>query len=383
MINNLTTGESPKINLVFVVGPTACGKSDFAVLAAEALESRLGFLPEIINNDSIQFFAGVEIGAAKPEPALLGRVPHHLVGTVEEGATFTAGDFRRHALAIIEAARERGITTLICVGGSGFYVQALEKGMYPVPEVPEAIRLAVASDLERLGAALLHEELARLDPESAQKIKVADHYRITRALEILRTSRLAAESASMTSVSARPAVTSAISEPISELSEHAGASQVPPRTSADLDSSVRALPGAGARHGETLSQMRARFEAEAEEQPFRVFKIGITRTRANLRERVTQRTRRMMDQGLIKEVEQLRARGLSKWAPLQSVGYREVQEFLDGRISRKELEPLIVTSTMQLAKRQMTWFRRDPKTLWFDSEQGFGPALDALVKLFP
>lgn len=301
-------------HLLFVVGPTACGKSDFAVEAAEEVRRAVGGpLPEIINCDSIQFFDGVDIGAAKPEPALLRRVSHHLVGHVPLGGAYTAGDFRRDALRVVEERMKAGVERFLPVGGSGFYVQALEKGMYDVPPVSEELKLQLQQDMEQKGPSALHAELAIRDPEAAAKIQPMDRYRVLRALEILRSS---SESSS-------------------------------------------------------LSEIRARFEASRPAAPFRVSKVGVFRAREVLRHRVEERTTRMLKDGLLDEVQSLRARGLAAWSPLLSVGYKEAQEYLEGRLTKEELPSAIVTSTMQLAKRQMTWFKRDPSIRWFDSEKGW------------
>lgn len=290
----------PKV--LFLVGPTASGKSDAGVAIAEATGA------EIINCDSVQFFAGVEIGAAKPEPELLRRARHHLVGHIPVGQDYNAGDFRRDALALITSG---ACGRFIAVGGSGFYVQALEKGMYDVPEItPEVREQLDRGAAEPDGLQKLYAELSARDPRTAEKIDRNDRYRILRSLEILR-----------------------------------------------------------AHPKETLSEIRERFRSAEPPQPFVSEKIGLFCERTLLRERVTVRTRRMLASGLIAEVELLRAEirklGLDDWAPLRSVGYNEVQDFLDGRLPREALEEQIITSTMQLAKRQMTWFKRDQATEWF------------------
>lgn len=329
-----TSSSSPlasscRPHVLFIVGPTACGKTDFAVEAAERVRAATGErLPEIINGDSVQFFDGVEIGAAKPGPDLMARVPHHLVGHVPLGGTYTAADFRREALETIDRRSRSGVRRFFVAGGSGFYVRALDKGMYEVPEIPESVKEGVRADLEALGAHALHEELRRRDPEAAARIQPQDRYRIARALEILRASP----------------------------------------------------------EGQTLGRIRADFEEKQNlfinsSSPFHSSKIGLFRPRDVLRRRVEERTRRMMDGGLLDEVLRLRALGLASWAPLRSVGYREVQELVEGRLQRKDLEASIVTSTMQLAKRQMTWFKRDPDIRWFNVENGFDEPLEHVLAL--
>ena len=302
-----------KPHLLFVLGPTASGKSDLAIDIARdfnAKQKQFNAI-EILNCDSVAFFDGVEIGAAKPSFEQRNIIPHHLVGHVTKGAEYTAGAFRRDAVEVIEAGAKRNVQHFVAVGGSGFYVQALEKGMYETPPVDPSIRIGVEADMAKLGSALVHEELTRRDPEAAARINANDRYRVARAVEILR---------------------------------------------ANAD-------------GKTLSELRAEFEALRTPPPFIVNKIGLLVSRDRLRERITLRTRRMLENGLIEETEQLRTEGLRDWPTLKSVGYKETQMFLDGELPRENLEASIITSTMQLAKRQMTWFKRDTSIKWFDLER--------------
>ncbi len=313
--------------VVFVVGPTATGKSDFAIEAA------LRFGGEIINIDSVQIYSGVEIGAAKPTLEERRGVAHHLLGEIPEGGTCTAGDFRRRALDVI--ARGGG-GLFFAVGGSGFYAQALEKGMYPVPEVPAAVRASVQADFDAVGREALHAELRERDPGSAAEISPNDTYRLFRALEVVRSLQ--------------------------------GAE----------------LPQGRPEEALTWSGLRRRFEGEAARaRPFRVLKIGLYRDRQVLRAAVARRARRMLERGLVEEVSALRAKGLGGWAPLLSVGYKETQDVLDGRLAGDRLAEEIATHTMQLAKRQMTWFRRDPGIQWFDADRGWGEPLAWLDSRLP
>lgn len=305
---------TPQQILLFILGPTASGKSDIAIEIAERCRPT-----SILNCDSIQFFDGVEIGAAKPTPKDLARVPHFLIGHRAKGSEYTAGDFRREALKTMAELSDRDF---LAVGGSGFYVQALEKGMFEVPPVAPEIRETLEAEMVKAGPETLHLELRERDPETASRIQPRDRYRILRALELLRSGT------------------------------------------------------------ETLTEMRARFERERLPAPFQASKIGLRVDRDRLRERVTLRTRKMLEAGLIEEVAQLRSEGLTNWAPLRSVGYKETQAFLDGEITRAELEPLIVTSTLQLAKRQMTWFRRDSEIRWLNPESERARLIDFAQAIF-
>lgn len=320
-----------KIHLLFLIGPTATGKSDCAVDIAELLGSK--FVdhpsPEILNADSVQFFSGVNIGAAKPSIELLGKVRHHLIGNVPIGSTYTAGQFRDDALEVIKQASSRGLQTMLAVGGSGFYVQALEKGMFNVPEIAAETREKLAQEsTQPEGWKLLYQELKSRDSVASEKIKPNDRYRILRALEILRS------------------------------------------------------------HKGTLTEIRESFEADArlngnaygvDGPPFRHTKFGLYLNRDLLRDRIRLRTLKMLEEGLIDEVQMLR-RELSRicpqakptdWSPMRSVGYSEVQDYLDGYLPKESLASAIETSTMQLAKRQMTWFKRDASIKWFDVAKGF------------
>jgi tRNA dimethylallyltransferase len=300
-------------HLLFVVGTTATGKSDLAVQIAEQLTPA----PELINCDSVAFFEKVQIGAAKPGADLLSRAVHHLVGHVSAPHRYTAGDFRRDALKIIEREPARDY---VVVGGSGFYSQALEKGMYDVADPNQQMQEQLLKEAEGDGIRKLYQELKSRDPET--KIQPADHYRTLRALEILRNAP-----------------------------------------------------------DKTMAEIKANFEKTLPKNPFTSSKIGLFRPRDILRQKVTERTQKMLRDGLIGEVERLRAEGLQAWSPMQSVGYKEVQSFLNGTLVKEDLEPLIVTSTMQLAKQQMTWLKRDPTTKWFDSDREWNEALKRGVEL--
>ncbi len=292
--------------LIFVVGPSAVGKSALALEAAHIAKS------EILNMDSVQIYQRVDIGTAKPTQAEMARVPHHLVSVVPPGNTWTVGDFRREALRVLTERFQAGVDVLFAVGGSGFYVQALEKGLVEVPEIPEETRSGVEIDMEEKGLAALHAELTSRDPESAREISQNDSYRIKRALEIVRTLQ-----------------------------------------GSEIPQSLTSL--------QTWSGLRQRFQTENSQDswPFDILKIGIIRPRPQIRKAVEARAQKMLDLGFVEEVIKLREEGLARWAPMLSVGYREVQDMLDGRLPSTELRAAIVTKTMQLVKRQTTWFRRD------------------------
>ena len=295
--------------LGFVVGSTASGKSDLAVAAALAC-AKSGRPVEIISADSVQIYRELVIGSARPCERDLLSVRHHLIGHVSVADDYTAADFAREATAIIARSPE---TPFLVVGGSGFYVQALMRGLYPIEKANPAVRSELEGRAQVEGLEALYRELQAKDAETAVKIAPQDQYRIIRALEILAS-----------------------------------------------------LP-----MGETLSQIRREFEVSSKEHLARLFPgraiatFGLKIERERLERRARLRAELMLREGLVAETEALR----SYWSRpvLQSVGYRETIEHLRGGIPLSELVPAIVSSTLRLAKKQRTWFSRDDATQWFDA----------------
>lgn len=300
--------------VIFVVGTTASGKSQWALDLAQELSG------SIVNCDSIQLYKSLDIGAAKPSREEMAMVPHYLYDYVPEGATMTAGNYSRDFFPCVEKLPEG--KPVFVVGGTGFYFQAIEKGMYPVRQTPVEIQQEVAEILKtEEGAATLYAEFQRIDPEAAQKIHARDHYRLGRAMELIRA------------------------------------------------------------EGKSVTQIQKEFAEGQAPFPYPLLKIGLRWDREVLRERVHLRTQKMLEAGLVAEVEALLARGLGEWSALQSVGYKEVLEYLREKKSSEWLFENIVQNTMGLAKRQRTWFQRDEEIHWLDGASGFAEAR-ALVKEF-
>lgn len=262
---------------------------------------------EIINGDSLQVYEGLDIGTAKPTVQERARVPHHLFDVTGAPNTLNAGDYRRLVLQLLESPTSENKIFFI-VGASGFYLRALFYGMHEMPPTPEAVKEATRREIESLGVGGAHKKLAQLDPTRATQIHPNDSYRIQRALEIL------------------------------------------------------------AHTGRKPSEIETEFEGT----PFPYFNLwlGVTWPREALRLRVQQRVQHMMRDGFLDEVKRFRDRGFQHWPPLQSIGYQEIQDALDGKISSstEALEELIVTHTMQLAKRQTTWFKREKQIQWFEGD---------------
>ncbi len=284
---------------IFVVGPTASGKSHWAQEQAEKYSG------SIVNCDSVQFYNGLEIGSAAPTAIEKKKVPHHLYGYVEAPEEMTAGQFLRDFYQLIEKKKLK--FPVFIVGGTGFYVQALEKGMYDLEPADLNIRTQVEAELKSKGPEILHQELSQADPNHL--IHLNDHYRLVRAIEIFRT------------------------------------------------------------HGQTPTQLKAR-ATESENKnafPFQYLKVGFSDHKESAHVKIVQRAKNMIENGIIDETKYFLEKGFNNWAPLSSVGYKEVVDYLLHNKSKSELLDTIVTSTMQLIKKQKTWFKRDSSILWSDS----------------
>lgn len=172
-----TDGEARLV--LIIAGPTASGKSAMAMDVAER------FLGTVINADSMQVYRELRLLTARPSVADENRVPHRLFGVVEGGESCSAGRWVGMALAEIEAAWEQGRLPIV-VGGTGMYLQALTEGMSPIPDVPAAVRDQACARYDELGAKAFHDEVATLDPATAERLPVGDTQRLLRAWEVTR-----------------------------------------------------------------------------------------------------------------------------------------------------------------------------------------------------
>jgi tRNA dimethylallyltransferase len=284
---------------IFVVGPTASGKSDWAL---EQAKKNNGV---IFNCDSVQLYQEVNIGSAKPSDEERARVPHHLIDVVAPPNEITSGDYRDLFLEELKKIPEA--TPVYVVGGTGFYFLALEKGLYEIEEASAELKAEIEEQAKTpTGIEKFLEEIRAQDPTHAEKLHLNDHYRITRAVEILR------------------------SNP-----------------------------------NQTITQI-AEAKKQAKGLDGEIQKVGIRWSAADLESRIRQRTQKMLRAGLIEETQSLLERGLENWSPLKSVGYKEVVQFLKGQIPREQLEEQIVVATRQLAKKQRTWFQRDQQIQWIE-----------------
>lgn len=306
---------------VFLMGPTAAGKTDLAVALGEL------FPFEIISVDSALIYRGMDIGTAKPEPEVLARAPHHLIDIVDPAQSYSAADFRQDALTLMADITARGRIPLL-VGGTMMYFKVLKDGMASMPPADAAVRQRLLDSARDHGWPYLHQQLASVDPEAAERIKPTDSQRLQRALEVY------------------------------ELT------------------------------GKPLSQWHR--EQKAQSLPYRVTSLALAPVdRAILHERIALRFVRMLEEGFLDEVKSLYARpDLTTSLPsVRSVGYRQAWSYLDGELSYDDMVERGIIATRQLAKRQLTWLRSWPDVHWLDSLSGnlsgdalsvLGPALGQL-----
>jgi len=282
--------------LVVVLGPTASGKSALGIHLAEKLGG------EILVCDSTQVYRHFDIGTAKVPAAEQHGIPHHLVDLVEPTEIFTAGDYRRHALEVLEDLRHRKVPPIL-TAGTGLYLRALLEGLADAPQRSEEIRARLRQKAEQRGLAHLHRALARLDPESAARIPPRDTQKIIRAIEL----RLLT------------------GKPIGEIH----------RSGRD------ALQG------------------------YEIIKLGLLPPRAALYARIDARTDAMLVAGWLAEVRALVASGVAPDAkPFQFIGYSQLREHLAGCLSEKDAVQQIQQATRRFAKRQLTWFRKESNVHW-------------------
>ena len=267
----------------------------------------------------MQVYRFLDIGTSKPAPHQQQAVPHHVLSIINPDEDFSAAQFKEKAREAIADITGRGLLPLI-VGGTGLYIRALTRGLFSAPEKNEALRQEFKEKARREGSGSLFKLLQEKDPASAQKIKPNDLVRIIRALEVLY----------LTGV------------PISA-------------------------------HHQTHGFL---------DIPYAVLKIGLTRERKELYQRIETRVENMLEAGLLQEVQSLLDKDYAATLkPLQSIGYKQLAAFIEDRVSWEVAVQQMKTETKRLAKRQLTWFRHDPEITWVMLPDE-APAIPALIKNF-
>jgi tRNA dimethylallyltransferase len=284
--------ESTGVECVCITGPTACGKTDLALALAEHVPI------EVISMDSAMVYRGLDIGTAKPSPAIRDAVPHHLVDILEPTESYSAGRFARDAASLVAAIQARGRLPLL-VGGTLLYLRALRDGLATLPRADRDARAEIDREAAARGWAALHERLREIDPAAAMRIAPSDRQRIQRALE------------------------------------------------------VHALTG------RSITELQR--AGERARTPTVLALALVPASRPELAVRIEQRFDAMLELGFVDEVKRLRARGdLRPDMPaVRAVGYRQLWSHFDGLYSWEEARTKALAATRQYAKRQLTWLRGD------------------------
>ena len=262
---------------------------------------------EVVACDSTQLYRGFNVGTAKPAAEERQGVAHHLIDVLDPREEATAGSYRERAIAVLEDLRGRRKLPIFTVG-TGLYLRALLEGLADVPLRSEELRVRLWASAEEHGPGHLHRILKHLDPPSAEKIAPGDEQKLVRAIEVCLLAR----------------------KPLSEV------------------------------HRSGRNPLRG----------WRAIKIGLSPEREALYERIHARTGAMLASGWLDEVRGLLASGLPVDAkPFDFIGYRELRAVLQGEVPLEETRAAIQQATRRYAKRQFTWFRRDPQIHWLT---GFG-----------
>lgn len=305
-------GTSALPPLVCLMGPTASGKTDLAMYLYDQ------FPCELVSVDSVLVYRGMDIGSAKPDAQTLQRYPHHLIDMLDPAEPYSAARFRDDALALIQDITARGRVPLL-VGGTMLYFKALAGGLASMPSADPVVRARIEAMALEQGWPAVHAALAQVDPASAERIHPNDPQRISRAYEVFLGSGIT----------------------LTQWHERQHAEKAADQT-----------PGSGV-------------------LPYTVRYLAVApRERSVLHERIAERFSLMLQQGLISEVEALHARGdLDVSMPsIRAVGYRQVWDYLEGRLSYEQMHERGVIATRQLAKRQFTWLRGWNEPIeWLDS----------------
>lgn len=290
-------------HILTIVGPTAVGKSAYAIKQAEKVDG------EIVSVDSRQIYRGFIIGTGQPTTQEQARAPHHLINLLDPTEKITAGRYVRLVHTALAEIISRGKTPILC-GGSGLYVRALRLGLAPMGESDPQLREEVMRRIQTEGPEKLLAELAEVDPQYAATLHPNNIPRLARALEIWE----------------------ATGEPPSKLRQWQGE------------------PGETAKPREIAGVGPVTFDL-----------VGLQRPRGDLYVRIDRRVLAMIEAGWLAEVEGLLAGGLSPEAhPMQGIGYRELVQVVRGKMTIDDAIPVIQQSTRQFARRQLTWLRKEP-----------------------
>jgi len=283
--------------VIFIVGPTAIGKTSLSIELAKALNT------EIISCDSRQFYKELKIGTAPPNKKELSEVRHHFIHNLSVSKNYNAGQFELDAIKLINNLHKK-LDTIIIVGGSGLYVDAICKGFDKLPNISAECRVDINTKYKEKGLSWLQNKVKNVDSDFYNSCDKNNYQRLLRALEVYNET------------------------------------------------------------GKKISSYRSQ---QAKERLFEIIKIGLDMNREILYKKINKRVDIMMGNGLLEEVTLLI--DYQKNNALQTVGYKEIFAFINDECTLQEAVANIKQNTRRFAKRQLTWFRKDLHTNWFESNQ--------------
>jgi tRNA dimethylallyltransferase len=295
----------PQPLLVVILGPTASGKTALSLALVEKFDG------EIVNCDSVAIYRDFDIGTAKPSADETSRATHHLFDFVDPTQYMTAGEYARQARQVLTEINSRRHLPIV-VGGTGLYLRALLEGLFPGPQRSEELRERLRESAASRGSDQLHRILRRLDSAAAEKVHANDIPKLIRAIEVCLMSRTS---------------------------------------------------GARQKMSDLWQQGRDPLRG------FRILRLGLDPDRAALYSRINQRASRMFETGLIEETETLLDKYGTAAQPLASLGYKQAVQLLHRELTREQAVQAAQQAHRNYAKRQMTWFRREPDVQWL---KGFG-----------
>lgn len=286
-----------KKKLVVIIGPTAVGKTKLSIELAHRLNG------EIISGDSMQIYKSMDIGTAKIHKDEMEGIPHHLIDIKNPDEDYSVAEFQQTVRPLIEEIAKKGKTPMI-VGGTGLYIQSVLYD-YQFTENPSDLefRLKLERELKVKGEQAIHQQLEKIDPESAKKIHPNNSRRVIRALEVFHCTN------------------------------------------------------------KTMSEY---INSQKKELLYDVALIGLTMDREVLYERINQRVDLMVTQGLIEEVKQLYDKGIRNTQAIQAIGYKEIYDYFNGKITYDDAINQLKQNSRRYAKRQLTWFRNKMDVKWFN-----------------
>jgi len=304
--------------LVIISGPTATGKSELAIGLALRFKSQ-GITAEVINADSAQVYRFMDIGTDKLSLEERKGVAHHLIDVVNPDEHFDAMIFRNLALKQIEKIHQKnGIPIL--VGGTGFWLKVLIYGLFPGPARSQEIRQSLEKIASEKGSEILHQQLQKIDPVSAQRIHPRDAHRIIRALEVFE-------------LTAKP--------------------------------------------------LSAHFQNQAQKTGFQILYLALNLDRNLLYEKINHRVEQMLKKGFLEEVKKLREMGYGALLPSQKIiGYRQLHEHLEGKLTLEKAAHEVKKQTRHYARRQLIWLRAEPMVNWIDPIQEKDKIFDLAEKFY-